>query len=59
MNDKKVKILADAIFEIAKKYDTCGDPKCNRLHAIIGIWTDKEKLHEAIELAKEKGVDND
>jgi hypothetical protein len=57
MDRKKAQILADAIFEIAKKYDTCGDLKCNLLHATIGVWMDKDKLHEAIELAKQKGFD--
>ena len=58
MDRKKAQILADAIFEIAKKYDTCGDPKCDLLHATIGVWLNKELRKEAIELAKQKGLED-
>jgi hypothetical protein len=58
MDKKQVEIFVDAIIEIAKKYDTCGVANCNRIHATIGVWTNKEYLHEAIELAKQKGFNN-
>jgi len=50
------KILTDAIFEIAKKYDTCGDSKCNLFHSTINVMLNKEQWKEAIELAKQKGL---
>ena len=37
MTQKQKEILADAILEIAKREDKCGNKNCNRIHAIIGI----------------------
>jgi len=58
MTKKQAEILADSILEIAKREDKCGNPNCDRFHAIIGIWTNKKLLHEAIELAKKRGFNN-
>jgi hypothetical protein len=56
MDREKAKILADAIFEIAKKYDDCGDPKCDLVHATVCVMLNKEWFKEAIELAKKNGL---
>ena len=58
MTKKQKEILADAILEIATREDKCGDSKCDKMHAIIGVLSNKGLLDEAIELAKKEGFNN-
>ena len=52
MERKIAEQFTDAIFKIAIREDKCGDPKCNRLHAVIGVLADDKLRKEAIELMK-------
>ena len=52
MQRKVAEQFTDAVFEIAKREDRCGDPKCNRMHAVIGVLVDDKLRKEAIELMK-------
>lgn len=54
MERKFAEQFTDAVFEIAKREDKCGNPQCNLIHAVIGVLANDKLRKEAIELAKQK-----